>query len=311
MNNPSFSSKKIRIRGDIKEKLCLGEFCTFNTGGPADFFVIPEDEEDLQNLLVQLKEQNIPWFILGGGANILVSDKGIRGAVISTARLNTVTEIPGGLRCGAGLEISLAADAAAERALAGIEFFHAMPGSVGGALWMNARCYGGEISRIFRGASVLNENLEKDYIPFKAEDWAYKVSPFQNRQYIILSGDFTLKPGNRKELMLKMEEIRQDREAKGHFRAPCGGSTFKNNRAFGAPSGKIIEEAGLKGLRLGGAAVSSWHGNILINENRARAADIDRLIRLVQKKVKEKTGFLLEPEILKVGDWEGMDAESD
>ncbi len=309
--SPVFSAKNLNIRGSLGENIPLKDFTTFKTGGPAALFARPEDEEDLKNLLVQLRQQNIPWFILGEGANILVSDKGIPGAVISMAHLNKVEETPVGLNFGAGLTISQAAEAAAERGLAGLEFFYAMPGSVGGALWMNARCYGGEISQIFQGATILNEKLEKEYINFKAEEWNYKKSPFQNRPCIILSGDFALHPGNRKELERKMEEIRLDRETKGHFKAPSGGSTFKNNRAFGAPSGKLIEDAGLKGLRLGGAAVSPWHGNILINENNARAADIDRLIRLVQEKVQKKTGFLLEAEVLKVGDWEDADAESD
>ncbi len=303
--------RKINIRGIIREDEPLTGYTSFRIGGKADYYAEPADESDFTDLLKQLKELKVPWFILGGGANLLIADKGIRGFVISTANLDRVSLEGTTLTLGAGLPVSDGAAYAADQGLEGLEFIYAMPGSVGGALWMNARCYDGEIASVFKGARILNENLEIQYIPFKAEQWEYKVSPFQNRPWIILSADFELKNGDSTALWSRMLEIREDREDKGHFNAPCGGSTFKNNRDFGAPSGKLIEEAGLKGTRIGGAAVSDWHGNILINEDGASASDMDNLIRKVQKKVKDETGFLLEPEVLKVGDWGDDDAESD
>jgi UDP-N-acetylmuramate dehydrogenase len=303
--------RKINIRGSLREQEPLKNHTSFRIGGKADLFAEPLDEVDLLNLLYDLKEMEIPWFILGGGANILIADKGIRGMVISMARLDSVVLKGKILKLGAGLPVSDGAAYAADKSLKGLEFIYSMPGSVGGALWMNARCYGGEIAESLKGGEIINEKLEREYIPFKKEDWAYKKSPFQNRNCIILSAEFDLREGNPSDLWSLMREIRKDREDKGHFRAPCGGSTFKNNRAFGAPSGQIIEETGLKGLRLGGAAISDWHGNILINEKNATADELDKLIRLVQKKVLERTGFLLEPELIRVGDWEDNDAESD
>ncbi|MDC7233134.1 MAG: UDP-N-acetylmuramate dehydrogenase [Spirochaetales bacterium] len=305
-------NRKINIRGIIREEEPLNKHTSFRCGGCADLFAVPADEEDLIQLLRELKEMNIPWFILGGGANVLVSDKGIRGMVISMENLDDVSLKEHVLTVGAGMAVSDAAAYAADQGLEGLEFIYAMPGSVGGALWMNARCYDSEIAVVLRGATILNAELNKEYIPFREEDWEYKKSPFQNRNCIILSAEFSLKQGKSEDLWTRMLEIRRDRDEKGHFRAPCGGSTFKNNRAFGAPSGKLIEEAGLKGTRIGGAAVSEWHGNILINENDATAGEISDLIKLVQDKVYRQTGFLLEPEVLKVGEWEeDGDAESD
>ncbi|MDC7238764.1 MAG: UDP-N-acetylmuramate dehydrogenase [Spirochaetales bacterium] len=296
--------RKINIRGTIREDEPLIGYTSFRIGGKADLFAEPSDEADLARLLKQLKDQSIPWFILGGGANLLVSDRGIRGVVISMINLDKVSLKDTTLTLGAGMPVSDGAAYAADQGLEGLEFIYAMPGSVGGALWMNARCYGSEVASVFKGAWILDEKLERRYIPCDRNQWDYKVSPFQKREWIILSGEFELKHGDSTALWSRMLEIREDRETKGHFNAPCGGSTFKNNRDFGAPSGKLIEDAGLKGMRIGGAAVSDWHGNILINEHDASALEMDELIRLVQKRVHEMTGFLLEPEVLKVGDWE-------
>ncbi len=303
--------RKINIRGPLRKQWPLKEYTSFRIGGEADLFAEPEDEEDLISLLKQLKALALPWFILGGGANILISDRGVRGVVISMARLDRMDLSRRRLRLGAGMAVSDGSAYAADKGLRGLEFIYAMPGSVGGALWMNARCYGSEISEPLAGVEILNEKLEREYLSYDREDWDYKKSPFQERKCIILSADFLLETGVPSELWNRMKEIRRDREEKGHFRAPCGGSTFKNNRSFGAPSGKLIEDAGLKGLSIGGAAVSDWHGNILINKENATAEEMYGLIRLVQKRVLEKTGFLLEPEVLKIGDWEGSDAESD
>ncbi|QEN08023.1 UDP-N-acetylmuramate dehydrogenase [Oceanispirochaeta crateris] len=303
--------RKINIRGSLREQESLKNLTSFRLGGKADLYAEPSDEEDLLHLLRALKEMEIPWFILGGGANILISDRGIRGMVISMTRLDSISKKESSLTLGAGLPVSDGAAYAADKGLKGLEFIYAMPGSVGGALWMNARCYGGEIAGILKGATIINENLEREYVPFKTNEWNYKKSPFQNRNCIILSAEFSLERAVPSDLWIEMKRIRKDREDKGHFRAPCAGSTFKNNRAFGAPSGQIIEDAGLKGYRIGGAAVSDWHGNILINEKDATAEELDKLIKFVQERVQEKTGFLLEPEVIRVGDWRSIDAESD
>ena len=295
--------KKINIKGPVREREPLNTHTTFQTGGPADIYMEPEDPEELIRIIIGLNELEIPWFILGGGANILVSDKGVRGAVISTKRLSRIGLTGDILTMEAGLDISQGALKAGRWGLGGLEFIYGMPGSVGGALWMNARCYGGEISRNLLWTEILNEQNERERVPFRESDWDYKVSPFQNRECVILSAAFRMHREKTQVLIPRMDEIKNDRERKGHYRAPCGGSTFKNNRSFGSPSGILIEQAGLKGTKIGGAAVSSWHGNIVINENHASSAEIARLIELVQQRVQEETGYLLEPEVLKVGEW--------
>jgi len=304
-------AEKINIKGLLRTNEPLSGHTTFRTGGPADLFIQPADRRELLNLLRLLKREGVPWFILGGGANILVADRGFRGVVIDMKRINRIALNGTVLTLDAGLAVSDGALKAARWGLKGLEFIYAMPGSVGGALWMNARCYSGEISRPFLWADIINENLEFERVYYDSREWEYKKSPFQNRRCVILAGAFRLERGDRRHLTRQMDEIREDRIAKGHFRAPCAGSTFKNNRAFGAPSGQIIEQAGLKGLRIGGAAVSPWHGNILINENNATSGEIARLIEKVQKEVQDRTGFLLEPEVLKIGEWEAEHAESD
>ena len=180
---------------------------------------------------------------------------------------------------------------------------------------MNARCYDVSISDRLKSIKYIladgdkTEFAEYEYNP---SDWDYKVSPFQqnpvsteitkNRK-IVLSAVFTLTHGIKEEIAVKTEEKVQDRISKGHFKAPSAGSTFKNNRAFGQPSGKLIEDAGLKGICEGGAQVAPWHGNFVINRENASASDVKTLIEKVQSIVKEKTGFLLEPEVIFAGDW--------
>ena len=295
--------KKINIKGLMREDEPLKRHNTFRTGGPADLYIEPSGPEELLKVLRVLQEEGIPRFILGGGANILVSDRGFRGAVIHTGRLKRITLNGNILVLEAGLPVADASLKAGRWGLEGLEYLSAMPGTVGGALWMNARCYNGEISHNFLWADIINEKLEIERIPFRKEEWDYKKSPFQNRNCVILAGAFAMKRGDRHQLLCRMEQIEQDRRAKGHFKAPCAGSTFKNNRAFGAPSGVLIEQAGLKGLRIGGAAVSDWHGNILINSDNASSDDIAALIELVRQKVQETSGCLLEPEVIKIGDW--------
>jgi UDP-N-acetylmuramate dehydrogenase len=189
------------------------------------------------------------------------------------------------------------AEEAAEAGLS-FEYFAGMPGTVGGAVWMNARCYDHSVSDYLVSVKLLSrDGLQKDY-RFRAEDFGYKHSPFQNGDNIIIEGTFRLPKKDRQAIRDTMNWCRQDRESKGHYRFPSAGSAFKNNRAFGKPSGKIIDELGLCGFSRGGAQVAPWHGNIIINRGNASASEIKMLCNDIQTKVKEKTGFELESEIL-------------
>jgi UDP-N-acetylmuramate dehydrogenase len=276
---------------------------TFKVGGPADLYIRPVSEQELLQTLTVLREGGIPWFVLGGGANILVADEGIRGAVIATEGLNTLRREGDLVSIGSGMEMSLAAWLTGSEGLGGLHGFYAMPGTVGGAMWMNARCYGCSLSDTLRRARLLSpEGLIRTAV-FTPADFDYKQSPFQKGRDIILEGSFLLTPGDRETFNEEMRRCEEDRRNKGHFMAPSAGSAFKNNRSFGKPSGQIIDEAGLKGLVHGGARVSPSHGNIVQNHQGATAREIRELLEMVEERVYSLTGFKLEREVLYVGDW--------
>lgn len=290
----------------------MAEHTTFKVGGPADLYVRPETADEVTRIIYAAREASIPLFVLGGGANILVSDRGIRGIVLDTSAFSSARfeAQPDGttlFRAGAGMAVSDASAEAAGHNLAGMAFIFAMPGSVGGAVWMNARCYGASVSDILVHVDFIDEaGSFHHYLP-REEDFAYKVSPFQGRSTVILEAGFRLLPGSADVLWKEMHEVEADRERKGHFAAPCAGSVFKNNREFGAPSGRIIDGLGLRGFRIGGAKVSDLHANIVVNSGNATAADIKAVIDHLQQAVLREHGFLLDPEVLLVGDWQGQD----
>ncbi len=254
-----------------------------------------------------LGEQGIPTFILGAGANILVSDLGIRAAVIDMSGLRgcsvsrTGSEVS--LEALAGTAMSDASALALEHALSGLEFIYSMPGSVGGSVWMNARCYGRSISESLLRVKFVEPSGRIATMETDPEQFGYKHSPFQHRACLILSAAFALEPGDPQEIGQRMESVKRDREQKGHFLYPCAGSIFKNNRAFGNPTGKLIDSLGLKGRCIGGACVSELHGNIIVNTGTARAEEVFQLIRLLETEVYRAYGFRLDREILLVGQW--------
>jgi UDP-N-acetylmuramate dehydrogenase len=254
------------------------------------------------------REDGLPLFVLGGGANILVSDRGIRGLVLDTGALRGVERRGDSLECLSGTPMSEVSERAADERLTGLEFLYSMPGSVGGSVWMNARCYGSQISDVLEWVELLDLSSaaqgEPRRVRCSAEQFGYKRSPFQQRPCVILRASFLLRPGDPRESLRRMEGYREDRERKGHFLLPSAGSAFKNNRDFGAPTGKLIDDLGLTGHRVGAAAVSRQHGNIIVNLGGATAADVLRLLELLECRVLERYGFRLEREILLVGEWE-------
>ncbi|GHV84862.1 UDP-N-acetylenolpyruvoylglucosamine reductase [Spirochaetia bacterium] len=283
---------------------------TFKVGGPADLWVKPS-LEDWQNgaagiLLEAAHRERIPVFVLGGGANLVVSDQGIRGIVLDMSGNSGLAHTSKGsqtLTFRAGSSVDEAVDEAARRDLGGLEFLAGMPGSIGGALWMNARCYDREMADVVSQVELLGAEGKLISLAPKKEEFSYKKSPFQTRDDLILNVSFALDKKDSLLIQKKMTEHRNDREAKGHYRFPSAGSAFKNNRAFGKPTGKIIDELGLKGFALGDAQVAPWHGNIIINRGKARAADIRALVTELQDRAKAALGIDLEPEILFTGDW--------
>jgi UDP-N-acetylmuramate dehydrogenase len=297
--------EKINIRGKIERDIPMELHTTFKTGGNADFFAVPDSYDDIIKLLKFTRKYSVPVFILGGGANILVSDKGIRGLVIDLNEISKVSFQNNLCTAEAGFPISDLAKEAAEKKLKGLDFIYGMPGTVGGAVWMNARCYDASISDILISVDYLDENLVLRGLKTKdiQNNFSYKQSPFQNSNNIILSATFHLEKGNKKQIWEKMELHKKDRENKGHFKYPCAGSVFKNNRTFGEPTGVIIDSLGLKGYSKGDAQISDFHGNIIINNGKAKSEDIRGIIDFTQKTVDKKLGLKLDPEIQFIGDW--------
>ncbi|SHO49947.1 UDP-N-acetylmuramate dehydrogenase [Desulfopila aestuarii DSM 18488] len=281
----------------------MSRHTSFKIGGPADVFLAPRSYDDLLTCLEVVKKNGLPCFLLGGGTNILVADRGIRGVVISTAGLDSISVTGERLTAEAGARVEDVCMVAAEYGLSGVEFINGMPGSIGGAVWMNARCYGNSISEVLEQVEVVGEDLSLTTVSCDPSQFDYKRSPFQAMSGCIWQVKLHLKKGDRQEIYRKMEENHKDRVDKGHFKAPSAGSLFKNNHDFGAPTGKIIDELGLRGVTSGGAAIAPFHGNIFINQNNATAGDVLSLIRLAVEKAARERGIRLEPEVRLVGDW--------
>lgn len=306
--------EKFKLTCPVTYNTPLASYTTFEVGGPADVLAKPRTPEEAAEIVAVHDALGAPLTVLGGGANVVVSDAGIRGIVLHTGLLNSITLHPGPredrsatLTVDAGAAISDAAAYAADHDLGGLSFIYAMPGTTGGAIWMNARCYDGEIAAVLASVACLELTGDRkgqlsEYYA-RPEDFAYKISPFQDGSRLILSGTFVLESADGTELWARMRAHRDDRRAKGHFDAPCAGSIFKNNRAFGSPSGQIIDRLGLRGHQIGGARVSDRHGNIIVNTGSATARDIRALAEYVQDRVARETGYTLEPEVLFVGAW--------
>jgi UDP-N-acetylmuramate dehydrogenase len=304
----------------------------FKIGGPADLYIRPDAGcfvPYTAALLGLARGAGVPVFILGGGTNLLVADSGIRGVVLDTGSWSGafVAPVPADADTGrsvaearfrSGTLTDEAVSWAAAGGLSGLEDFAGLPGTVGGAVWMNARCYESSVSDALVSVTFLDERLETVTVPADPADYAYKKSPFQGRDTVILEAAMLLHTGDAARsdhaahgdhaardyaarIAEKTAARRAEREEKGHFRYPSAGSVFKNNRDFGMPSGKIVEELGLRGLRSGGAQIAPWHGNFIVNTSGATANDVQRLIALVQERAMRTFGFALEPEVISIG----------
>jgi UDP-N-acetylmuramate dehydrogenase len=303
-----------RFNGELRCDEPMAGHTTFRVGGPADVWARPSPEcfpGFVAALMEKARSLAIPLFILGGGANLVVADRGIRGIVLDTTGwigcdFSDETDSGGAvvsMTVRSGTPVDAAADTAAERGLGGLEFLAGMPGSIGGAVWMNARCYEKQVSDVLRGTEILDETLRRAWVPAVEGEFGYKKSPFQGRDALILAAKFRLERRAGEAIRAEMTAFRKDREAKGHYRFPSAGSVFKNNHGFGKPAGKIVDELGLRGLSVGGAQVAPWHGNIIVNAGGASAADIRRLTEILEERTLRETGFALEREVLFVGDW--------
>ncbi|MCE1195889.1 UDP-N-acetylmuramate dehydrogenase [bacterium] len=281
---------------------------TFRIGGPADFFVEVASAAELGALVSAFGAADIPWFALGGGANLLVGDRGIRGVVLDLSSLAWARRDGDKLRAGAGLSVDELCLQALADEQAGLENFYGMPGTLGGALFMNARCYEKDFSETVESIDIISPATgERREARPSPSQWGYKRSPFQPggewEGWLIAGATLALKRGDAEGIAATMRARRLDRAAKGHYRLPSAGSMFKNNRDFGKPTGAILDGLGLRGARIGDAGVSPWHANIFVNLGRASAADMRALIEKAQAMAREAYGFALEPEVLFVGEF--------
>ena len=291
---------------------------TFKVGGTARLFISPQTPEQLESVISAVRGAELPYFVTGGASNVVYPDGIYEGAIISTQAIKEIIYDPDQIlpdssdsalvTCQCGVPMAAFVDFCTRNNLSGAEQFAGLPGTVGGAVYMNARCFDRSISDILYSTSHIeyqNDKARFVELPFKAADWDYKKSPFQTRpnqpQRYITQATLRLTRATAQDqdrIAADCKKYIAERVNKGHFKYPSAGSVFKNNHAFGAPSGKLIDQCGLKGLTAGGAQIAPFHGNFIINTGNATAADIRSLVSQAQKAVYEKFGFQLETEII-------------
>ena len=274
----------------------LSAHTSFRIGGPAEVMACPRTEAELTAVLAACKARGIGPRILGGGTNILAPDEGVPGVVISTRGLDGLRMTgENQITAGAGVPLARLAVFAQQHGLTGLEFAHGIPGTVGGGLYMNAGAYGGELVQVAVAAAFLTLEGELRRFDAPAMELSYRHSAFMALEGVIVSGTFRLTPGDPEEIRARMRELMEKRKASQPLELPSAGSTFK--RPVGGYAAALIQEAGLKGFRVGDAAVSEKHSGFVVNLGRASAADVTALIAQVQSRVRENSGIELEPEV--------------
>lgn len=280
----------------------MREYTTFRAGGRAAEMVICDTAEELAETVLPLKREGKPCIMLGNGSNTLFTDGGYKGTVIRLGRDFRAVAVHGvSVVCGADVSVAAAAKAALAANLTGFEFASGIPGSIGGALFMDAGAYGGEMKDVVTEAQILRIGTgQVETVAAEEMELSYRHSVFQTSGDIILSVTLGLKPGDHDAIAAEMNELTRRRNAKQPVQYPSAGSFFK--RPEGCFAGKLIQDAGLKGLSVGGAQVSEQHSGFIINKGDATADDIIRLMHLVQNTVRDKLGVVLEPEVRIIGD---------
>ena len=273
---------------------------TFRVGGPADYFVMPESSGEVQQVISLCREEKMPYYVIGNGSNLLVSDEGYRGVILQIYRTMSRIEAEGTLiRAQAGALLSAIAAKAYENSLTGFEFAAGIPGTIGGASVMNAGAYGGEMKDVIRSVTVLDRDGKIRKIEREDLEMGYRISIISKEGYITLEAEIELSEGKPEEIKALMDDLRTMRVTKQPLEYPSADRTFKRPEGYFA--GKLIQDTGLAGFQVGGAQVSEKHCGFVINKENATAADIDSLMRQVSEKVKEKFGVTLEPEVKRLG----------
>lgn len=278
----------------------MDKHTTFRVGGEADALVCVTDSEMLQKIVSYMAKVSQEFFVLGKGSNLLVSDKGYRGVILDMSKCFTDARVEGNtIIAQAGASLPQVAVLAAEHGLSGLEFAAGIPGTIGGAVVMNAGAYDGEMRQVVKKVTVLNQTGEELELDNATMEFGYRTSIIKNRPFVVQEVVFELKPGDPEEIKKKGAEFNQRRRDKQPLEFPSAGSTFK--RPEGHFAGKLIMDAGLRGYRIGGAQVSEKHCGFVINVGNASASDIYDLMDEVSEKVYEQFGVRLEPEVVRLG----------
>lgn len=280
----------------------LGKHTTFRVGGPADYFVMPRKTEEVQAVLELCRHAQMPYYILGNGSNLLVSDKGYRGVIIQIYKEMNEIQVTGDcIKAQAGALLSKVGSVALEAGLAGFEFASGIPGTVGGAVVMNAGAYSGEMKDILANATVLTPEGEVLKLTNEELELGYRSSIILRKGYIVLEAEYQLTAGDKEVIRARMDELKVQRVTKQPLEYPSAGSAFKRPKGYFA--GKLIQDAGLRGFQVGGAQVSEKHCGFVINKDHATAEDIAALMSQVSEKVMQEFGVTLEPEVKRLGEF--------
>ena len=284
----------------------LARFTTMRVGGPADLYVVAHNPFELKALVRFARARSIPWFVLGRGSDLVISDRGIRGLVIHVKAESSRVE---GERyvAGAGVPMARAATETQLAGLTGLEFGLAIPGTVGGAVWANAGAHGSDVAGVLESAEVLWSDGLDATLPASELGFAYRDSRFKRPAEagdgLVVAATFRLRSAPADEIKARLDDIRRWRREHQPLGLPSAGSVFRNPP--GTSAGLLIDEAGLKGLRIGGAVVSEKHANFIVNDRKGTAADVRHLVDRVRARIAERHGIELVPEVEFVGDWDG------
>jgi len=287
--------------GKVKEYERLEKYTTIKIGGPADIFVEPTSIDHLVKVMDIVKKYNVPWRVIGRGSNLLVSDEGIRGIVIRLGRgMDHLTIEEENIRVGGGYSVVALSTLISRKGLSGLEFASGIPGSIGGAVYMNAGAHGSDISKILTRARILFEDGTIEWLSNDEMMFSYRTSILQKqRPGIVIEAEFALQKGEKEKIVEAMQKNKEYRKETQPWDSPCAGSIFRNPLPHYA--GQLIEQAGLKGYSIGGAKISEMHGNFIVNAGGATAKDVLSLIEYIKNVIKEKYNIEMETEVEIIG----------
>lgn len=300
--NQEFYKKleSILTEEQVKIEEPMKNHTTFRVGGPAAYFVMPRTAEEVAKVTELCAQENVPYYIVGNGSNLLVSDQGYEGVIIQIYKqMNQVEITENEIHAQAGALLSMIANRAMEAELTGFEFAAGIPGTLGGACVMNAGAYGGEMKDVLETVTVLTRDGDVKTLTKDELELGYRTSVIAKKDYIVLSAVIRLENGKKEEIKAVMDDLKEKRITKQPLEYPSAGSTFKRPEGYFA--GKLIQDAGLRGFQVGGAQVSEKHCGFVVNKDQATAADVMNLMNQVSDKVYEMSGVRLEPEVKRLG----------